>query len=137
MKCKKCEYEIETEVNFCPNCGAKLNEELENETEIIKQQSGETPDIKQNILMEKPEKQDENQTVILTNPKLNILNAVVQFIFYFFLGMTIVTLAIGCKGFGLLQREIKSAPVWASFAVSLVGTIICGIIYYVKFMREK
>ena len=51
--------------------------------------------------------------------------------------MTIVTLAIGCKGFGLLKREINSVAVWVSFAVSLVATIVCGIIYYVKFMREK
>ena len=116
MKCNNCGFETEKDVNFCPNCGAKLNDD---------------------ILIPKPENKEESQTLILTNPKLKILDAVVQFLFYFFLGMTIVTLAIGCKGFGLLKKEINSVAVWVSFAVSLVATIVCGIIYYVKFMREK
>ena len=125
MKCKKCEYEIETELNFCPNCGAKLNEDAE------------TVEVKEDVLSQKPAEKDESQTVMLTNPKLNIIESVIQFLFYFFLGMTIVTLAIGCKGFGLLKREINSVAVWVSFAISLVGAIACGIVYYVKFIRKK
>ena len=121
MKCNKCGYEIENEINFCPNCGANLKGEPQVE-------------VKENIIADKPQ---EEQVVMLTNPKLNILNAATQFLFYFFLGMSVVSFFIGVKGFGLLKREINPLAVWISFGISLASTIGVGIFYYIKFMREK
>ena len=112
-------------LNFCPNCGNKL---VEGEP---------TVEIKQDALSAKPEKKTE-ETIVLVNPKTNILNAAIQLLFYFCIGMAVVSFFIAFKGFGLIKnREINPLTVWLTFGFSVAGAIGFGIFYYIKFMREK
>ena len=114
MKCNKCGYEDEKELNFCPNCGAKINE---------------------NVLINN---QEQPQTIKLTNPKEDIIGAIMQLLFFFGLGLSVVTLFIGFKGFGLLKNRVINFPmVWGSFAVAIIITVTFGLLYYFKYIKEK
>ena len=125
MKCEKCGYEMEKQLNFCPNCGANLN--------------GENPqvEVKEGIINNKIEKKEEPEVLILENPKTNLIKMALQFIFYFCLGMSVVTFFIGVKGFGIIKKEPNPLTVWLSFGICLVASIGIAIFYYIKFMREK
>ena len=115
MKCQNCNLEINQEINFCPNCGAKLNENISSTaTRVTKQK-----------LVQVTNK-DEMFTI------LSVLGL------YSGIGMALVSLFFAFKGFGLFaDKSINYVTVWVTFGVSIALAVTGALFYFLKFRNRN
>ena len=114
-KCKNCELEINQETNFCPNCGAKLNEKA----------------------ADAPDRVVKQEFVQVTN-KTELYAAASLLALYTGIGMVLVSLFFAFKGFGLFaNKTINPVTVWVTFGVAMAVAITGGLFYFLKFRNKK
>ena len=114
MKCTNCDFEITTETNFCPNCGAKLNQDAQDAPVVHKQ---------------------ELVQVMYQNELYTTISVLA---FYTGIGMALVSLFMIFKGFGLFKdRQINPVTVWVTFGVSVAVALAGGLFYFLKFRNRK
>ena len=111
MKCNNCNKEIANDLNFCPHCGAKLNDN-------------------QTVKVEKHE-------FYQVTDRTELLSSLCQLGLYTGIGMTLVSLFFAFKGFGLFTKPINPVTVWVTFGVSLAVAITGGLFYFLKFRNKK